>query len=86
MDIQWEDEPFKGTQKYPQMLKAIKKAQLEDPEARKRWAYLNDFASEATARDLAYRLGTKHDEFDFISRKDGETTNVYCRLKEGVKT
>jgi hypothetical protein len=84
-DIQWADDPSPANYKYPAMLKSIKAEQLENPESRERWAFLAEFASEGTARDLAYRLGNTHDEFEFVSRKgDDEVTRVYTRLKEGV--
>ena len=83
-DIRWEDELPKGTEKYPAMLKDIKKAQLANPDRRESWGYLNEFASEQTARDLAWRLGKTHVEFEFMSRKAEATTAVYCRLKEGI--
>ena len=84
-DIEWADDPSPANYKYPAMLKGIKAAQLEHPESRERWAFLAEFASEGTARDLAYRLGKAHDEFDVVSRKgDDDLTRVYARLKEGV--
>jgi hypothetical protein len=84
-EIEWEDELPRGTTKYPQMLEAIKAAQLDQPETRESWAKLNDFLSEGTARDLAWRLGKRYGEFDIIARKDGERTYVYARLKAGIE-
>lgn len=85
MDIEWADDPTPANYKYPAMLKAIKAEQLEHDESRERWAFLAEFVSEGTARDLAYRLGKAHDEFDVVSRKgDDGMTRVYARLKEEV--
>jgi hypothetical protein len=83
-DIQFRDVPLPGNRKYPQLLTRIKREQLASIDNRELWAYLNEFESEGTARDLAYRLGKTHSEFEFISRKGEGTTVVYARLKDEV--
>jgi hypothetical protein len=84
-DIEWADDPSPANYKYPAMLKSIKAEQLENSKSRERWAFLAEFVSEGTARDLAYRLGKHHDEFDVVSRKgDDGATRVYARLKDEV--
>ena len=82
--IVWEDDPTPGNVKYEPLLGQIKAAQLGSDERRSQWAKVNTFDNDASARDTAYRLGKRWDEFDFISRKDDDGVTVFARLKEGV--
>jgi len=83
-EIEWEDAPRKGNEKYPPLLRAIKGEQLASSSHREQWAKLTAFENANTARDLADRLKRKHDEFNFITRTIDNETIVYARLKEGV--
>ena len=76
--LQYVDEPNPGNSKYPEMLAQIKHDQLDERHSGK-WAVLNQFKSEGTARDLAYRLGKTNPAFDFITRKGERFTVVYAR-------
>jgi len=85
-DIEWAEDGQlqKRNMKYGPLLKTIKGEQLASSRHRGMWARIAEFANDASARDTAYRLVKAHDEFDFVSRKDGNVTAVYARLKEGV--
>jgi len=82
MTLEWEDNPDDGREKYPAMLREVRKRQADNPGRRKEWAVLATFDGEQAGRDLAYRLGKAHPDFDFISRKRDEGTKVLARLKQ----
>lgn len=83
-EIEWGDPSTTqpGNEKYPAMLASIKRSSLEDDH--REWGILIRMPNEASARDLASRLGRVHDEFEVVSRKHSDSTIVYARLKEGV--
>lgn len=83
-DIEYIDAPYPANSKYPKLLAQIKGEQLASTRHQGMWALIAQFESEGTARDLAYRLGTKNAEFNFMSRKGEDWTFVYAQLKEGV--
>jgi ketosteroid isomerase-like protein len=83
-DIKWLEGQPAPQSKYPAMLDEIKRTTVVNARMRGKWAILNTFTSQATARDLAYRLGRKHEDFEFTSRTvetdgDGVTAVVYAR-------
>ena len=84
-EIEWGDPATErpGNEKYPAMLEAIKESSLVGDH--RNWGVLNRMSNEPSARDLASRLARVHKEFEVVSRKDGDETVVYARLKEGVK-
>ena len=83
-EIEWGDPVTErpGNEKYPAMLADIKATSLEDDHHR--WGVLNRMSNEPSARDLASRLAKVHKEFEVVSRKQGDTTIVYARLREEV--
>ena len=83
-EIEWADPSTRrpGNEKYPAMLENIKAYTLDSGEHR--WGVLNRMSNEPSARDLASRLARVHKEFEVVSRKDGDTTIVYARLREEV--
>lgn len=85
MEIQWTEEEevaSAGNEKYPPVLQAIREVSLDN--GTREWAVLNEMTNEPSARDLASRLGRSNPDFDIVSRKRGDVTVVYARLKEGV--
>jgi hypothetical protein len=83
-NIEWMDQPSDGRERFPKLLAQIKAEQLASTRHRGMWAKLAEYAVEGSARDAANRLAKKHDEFDFITRKEDEVTVVYVQLKAEV--
>ena len=83
-EIEWGDPSTArpGNEKYPAMLAAIKESSLLGDH--REWGVLNRMSNEPSARDLASRLARVHTEFEVVSRKQGDTTIVYARLREEV--
>lgn len=81
MTIEWEKEPDDGREKYPAMLRDIRRQQLNQLGKRNKWAVLATFDGEQTGRDLAYRLSKANPDFEFVSRKRDDGTKVLARLK-----
>ena len=83
-EIEWADPSTArpGNEKYPAMLADIKAYSLDSGDYR--WGVLNHMTNEPSARDLASRLARVHKEFEVVSRKQGDTTIVYARLREEV--
>jgi len=77
--LEYIDEPNPGNSKYPEMLAQIKRDTTAGGDNYGKWAAINQFKSEGTARDLAYRLHKTNPSFDFISRKGEKVTVVYAR-------
>ena len=84
-EIEWGDPSAAtpGNEKYPAMLAAIKESSLVGDH--REWGVLTRMPNEPSARDLSSRLARVHEEFEVVSRKEGDVTVVYARLKEGVK-
>lgn len=82
MTIEFVDEPADGRAKYGPILADVRHIQSNDPDQAEKWAELNAFVKEQSARDAATRLKGEYPEFEFISRKDGKVTRLLARLKE----
>ena len=84
--VQWanpeEDVESTGNEVYPPMLDAILEATLNGDVEVGAWGILGEFDNANSARDLASRLSKKHPKFEIVSRKRGETTTVFARVKE----
>jgi hypothetical protein len=84
-EIEWATERMEkrpGNEKYPAMLEAIKEESLEKDH--NNWGVLARMDNEPSARDLSSRLSRVHVEFEVVSRKEGNSTVVYARLREWV--
>ena len=81
-DIEWGSPSTErpGNEKYPAMLEDIKESSLVGDH--REWGVLTRMPNEASARDLSSRLARVHRDFDVVSRKEGDVTVVYARLKE----
>jgi len=81
--LEWETSPDDGREKYPAILREVRKQQNSFPHRKRKWAVIATFNGEQTGRDLAYRLGKGHPDFEFISRKQEDGgSKVLTRLKQ----
>lgn len=83
MDITWEPTAPAGNIKYEPMFNKVRQEQRVDPKLAGQWAVIANFESDGTARDTAYRLRKRFEDFEVISRRQGNgTTSILIRYRE----